>query len=100
MEVTDANIASTVKDGIVLLDFWAEWCGPCRVLTPIISEVESDNPDITVGKVNVDTNPSAAQAYGVRGIPLLVYLKNGEVVETSVGVMSKADIQAKINKLK
>lgn len=100
MEVTDANIAETIKEGVVLLDFWADWCGPCRVLGPTVSEIEAENPDVKVGKVDVTTNQNAAANYGVRGIPMLVYLKDGEVVDTTVGVQSKEAIQAKLDGLK
>ena len=70
------------------------------MLTPIISELEGENPDIKIGKVNVDNNGSAARKYGVRGIPMLVFLKDGEVMSTSVGVDTKANIQAKLDALK
>jgi len=100
MIVTDKNVEEIIKDGVVLLDFWAEWCGPCRVLAPIISEIEKANPDVKVGKVDVTTEMKSAVKFGVRGIPKLVYMKNGEVVGESVGVQSATVIQAKLNSLK
>ena len=99
MELTDKNLDSATKEGVVLLDFWAPWCGPCRVLTPIINLIEIGNPEIVVGKVNVDENPASAMKFGVRGIPMLVYMKDGEVVKTTTGVKTKDEIEQTISEL-
>lgn len=77
----------------VILDFWAEWCGPCMMLAPILHEVAEENADITVGKVNVDEEPALAQAYGISSIPTLVVIKDGKEVKRSVGVIPKAKIE-------
>jgi thioredoxin 1 len=76
----------------VLLDFWASWCGPCRMLSPLVDEVAEERTDIRVGKVNIDEQPELAVQYGVMSIPTLKVFKNGEVVNTSVGVIPKAKI--------
>ena len=77
----------------VILDFWAEWCGPCMMLAPVLHEVAEENADITVGKVNVDEEPALAQAYGISSIPTLVVIKDGKEVKRSVGVSTKAKIE-------
>ena len=81
----------------VLLDFWASWCGPCRMLSPTVDQVAEERPDVMVGKVNVDEQPELAQAFGVMSIPTLVVLKGGKTVETSVGVKPKAAVLAMLD---
>ena len=76
----------------VLLDFYADWCGPCRMVAPIVHEIADEREDIVVGKINVDEQPELAQAFGVMSIPTLVVLKNGEVVNQAMGARSKAQI--------
>ncbi len=76
----------------VLLDFFANWCAPCRMIAPIVKEIAEENPDILVGKINVDEEPELARAFGVVSIPLLVVLKDGEIVEKAVGARGKMDI--------
>ena len=76
----------------VLIDFWASWCGPCRMLSPIVDEIAEEKTDVKVCKVNVDDQPELAARYGVMSIPLLVVLKNGEQVASSVGVQPKKAI--------
>lgn len=76
----------------VLLDFWAEWCGPCRMLTPVLDQIAAERTDIKVGKVNVDNEPELARQFGVMSIPTLVVMKNGEAVAQSVGVQPKEAI--------
>ncbi len=76
----------------VLLDFWAAWCGPCKMLSPIIDDISEENSDIKVGKVNVDEEPELAQQFGIMSIPTLVVFKDGQQVNKSVGVKSKAAI--------
>ena len=78
----------------VLLDFWAVWCGPCRMLSPIVDEIAAENDQIKVGKVNVDEQMSLAQQFGIMSIPTLLVFKNGKLVNTSVGVIPKENILA------
>jgi thioredoxin 1 len=85
-------------DGVVLVDYWAEWCGPCRMIAPILDEVaESYAGKVTVAKVNVDENQSTPAKYGIRGIPTLMLFKGGEVVGTKVGALSKSQLTAFID---
>lgn len=91
--VTAENFESLLSgDKTLLLDFWATWCGPCRMLSPIVDEVAGENSEITVGKVNVDEQMQLAERFGVESIPTLVVLKNGEEKNRSVGLVSKSEI--------
>ena len=84
---------ANVKDMPILLDFWADWCGPCNMLSPIVEEVSNElDGQVRVGKVNVDEQPELATAFGVESIPLLVVMKNGVVVNHSVGYCNKEKI--------
>jgi thioredoxin 1 len=99
-EFTDSNFQETAleKQGVSVVDFWAEWCGPCRMITPIIEELSEEyNGKATIGKVNVDDNPEVSMKYGIRSIPTILILRNGEVVEKQVGVTSKAALKSKID---
>ncbi len=78
----------------VLLDFYADWCGPCRMVGPIVEQIADERDDIVVGKINVDENPELASQFGVMSIPTLVVLKNGEIANQSVGALPKAKILA------
>ena len=75
--------------GIALLDFYADWCGPCKALAPTLEKFATENPDVTVGKVNVDENSDAAQEFGIKGIPTLVFLRDGREVGRLVGAVSQ-----------
>ncbi len=93
--VTKENFKQVAMDGkTVLLDFWAPWCGPCRMLSPVVDELaeELDPQTVTVGKINVDEQPELAGQFGVMSIPTLVVLRDGKVVNTSVGVRPKQEI--------
>ena len=92
--VTKDNFEEKVinAQGKVLLDFWATWCGPCRMIAPIVEEIAAENPGITVGKVNVDEEMELAVQFGVVSIPMLVVLENGQVVNKSVGYAPKAEL--------
>lgn len=80
------------QDRPVLLDFFATWCGPCRMVAPVIAEIAEEHPEYVVGKIDVDEEPELAQEFGIQSIPTLVVLKNGEVVNTAVGGRPKAAI--------
>ena len=80
------------SDKTVLIDFWATWCGPCRMLSPIVDEIAGERDDIKVCKINVDENEELAAQFGVMSIPMLVVMKNGEVTNTSVGYIPKENV--------
>ena len=93
-ELNAANFDETVKSGVVLVDFWAPWCGPCRMVSPVVDEIASERGDIKVGKVNVDEQPELAAQFGVMSIPTLVVMKNGKLANKTVGAKPKAQILA------
>ena len=99
LELTDANFEETIASGKpVLVDFWAEWCGPCRMVGPIVEELSNDyDGKAIVGKVNVDHNPEISSKYGVRNIPTILFFKNGEVVDKSVAAVPKNVLSEKID---
>ena len=98
--ISDSEFESSVLQGDkpVLIDFWAEWCQPCKMLAPTVEEIAGEYEDkIMVGKLNVDDNPATATKYGIRGIPTLLLFKGGQVVQQLVGVKSKAEIKKVID---
>lgn len=98
-EFTDNNFKTTAleSEGVAVVDFWAEWCGPCRMISPIIEELSTEyNGKALIGKVNVDDNPEISMKYGIRSIPTILILKDGEVVDKQVGTTSKQALADKI----
>ena len=102
VEITDANFEEVVLNSKlpVLVDFWAEWCGPCRMVGPIVDELHAEyEGKAIIGKVNVDENPGVSGSFGVRNIPTILFIKNGEVADKSVGAVPKAQLAAKLEAL-
>ena len=100
VNVSDAEFENEVlkADGPVMVDFWAEWCGPCKALSPIVDEVAGEIAGkMKIVKVNIDENPASPTKYGVRGIPTLMVFNGGELVDTRVGGMSKAQLSDWLN---
>lgn len=96
---TDADFGDSVKSGVVLVDFWAEWCAPCRRLSPTVDQLAEDYTGrLTVAKVNIDENPMTPSKFMVRGIPTLLLFKDGDLKETVVGLSSKDDLSKLIDK--
>lgn len=99
IEITDANFADEIENstGLALIDFWAEWCGPCRIVSPIIEELANDYADtLKVGKLDVDANPYTSQRFNIRSIPSILFFKDGELVDTVIGALPRAALEQKI----
>ena len=100
VSLSEAIFDNTINESTkpVLVDFWAEWCGPCKMVAPILEEIAQEYGDkIIIAKLNVEQNPNIAPKFGIRGIPTLLIFKNGEVVATQVGALSKAQLKAFID---
>ena len=93
LKISAANFNEILRsEKPVLLDFYAEWCGPCRMVSPLVDEIAAEHPEFTVGKINVDEQPDLAAAFGVSSIPMLAVMKGGKVVSRAVGARPKSDI--------
>ncbi|WP_298653825.1 thioredoxin [uncultured Proteiniphilum sp.] len=101
LQITDATLDSVLEtDKLVVIDFWAEWCGPCKMIGPIIEEIGEEYKDkVVVGKLNVDDNDETTGKYGIRNIPTVLFIKNGKVVDKVVGAGPKTLFTEKINNL-
>jgi thioredoxin 1 len=99
-EITEKNFVETISsEGVVLVDCFAEWCGPCKALTPIIDELSKEyEGKAIISKLNVDSNQAVANQYGIRSIPTILLFKGGKLVDTTVGAPSKAALKAKLDK--
>jgi thioredoxin 1 len=99
LEFTDANFATDViaSDKLTVVDFWAEWCGPCRAIGPVIEELSTEYAGkVNIGKVNVDNNPEISMNYGITSIPAILFIKNGEIVDKQIGAVPKSVLDKKI----
>ena len=96
VQMINKNNFDSVKNSekLVLLDFYADWCGPCRMVAPILHEIADERPDVLVGKINVDNDPELAEAFGVYSIPTLVVMKNGAIIRQTSGARPKAQLLA------
>jgi len=101
LEITDSNFREYVESGKPLvLDFWAEWCGPCRMVAPIIDQLSTEYADqVNIGKVDVDNNNDVAAEFGIRNIPTILFFKDGQLVDKQVGAVSKDKIEEKVKAL-
>ena len=102
LEITDANFNELVlqSEKLVLVDFWAEWCGPCRMIAPIVEELSEEyDGKVVIGKVDVDNNPDICSKYGIRNIPTILFFKNGEIADKQVGAAPKNALTSKIDSL-
>lgn len=97
--ITDATFKEEIKEGLVLVDFWATWCGPCRMQAPILDQLEQeyDEEEFRIAKMDVDENPETPQQFGIMSIPTLMLKKDGQVVEKAVGVHSKEQLRQMID---
>ncbi len=99
---TDSNFQETAMGPgkLAVVDFWAEWCGPCRLVSPIIDELSSEyDGKVTIGKLDVDSNPAVSMQFGVRSIPTILFIKDGKVVDKQIGTATKAHLKQKIDAL-
>ncbi|MGE5354652.1 MAG: thioredoxin [Deltaproteobacteria bacterium] len=101
LELTDSNFKEEIIDfkGVAVVDFWAVWCGPCKMIGPIIEEMATQFPQVKVGKLDVDSNPDTSVEYGIRSIPTVLFLKDGQIVERHVGTGSKTFFFEKVESL-
>lgn len=100
VEINDSNFEELVlkSDKPVMIDFWAEWCGPCRAIAPYVEQIATEYEDkALVGKINIDACPSVTNKYGIRNIPTILFFKAGELVDKQVGVANKATLAGKLN---
>jgi thioredoxin 1 len=100
MELNLENFDKIIAKDVVLVDFWAPWCGPCRMLGPTIEDLGNNANGFIVGKLNVDENPEIAEKYDIQSIPTIMIFKNGQIADTSAGVMNKAALLQKIEMVK
>ncbi|MDD4224589.1 MAG: thioredoxin [Candidatus Cloacimonetes bacterium] len=98
-ELNDTNFDEVIKQGVVVVDFWAAWCGPCRMIAPTIEQLAQEHPEVTFGKLNVDEYPQLASRHGVMSIPMLLFFVDGELKDNSIGAVPKAVIEKKLELL-
>jgi thioredoxin 1 len=97
--LTDNNFQNQVKNGVTLVDFWASWCMPCKMMAPVLNDLSEELSGASVGKINIEDHPKMASQYGVRSIPTMIIFKNGKEVNRLIGVKSKEILHREINKV-
>jgi thioredoxin len=98
VELNDSNFLSTIKGGDYIVDFWAGWCGPCRMIAPVIEQLAAERSDVHFAKLNVDENPRSSAAFGAQSIPLLVFFRDGAEVGRVIGAVPKSQIEKAITR--
>ena len=100
LDIDSSNFASSIAEGIAIIDFWAPWCAPCKMMAPVVDKIAQNNPDILVGKVDIDECKEIAKKYNILSIPTLIIFKNGEEADRTVGVTQEKKIMEKVNAIK
>lgn len=98
--LTAADFDQTIRNGAVVVDFFADWCGPCRMLAPVLESLAEENTDIAIYKVNVDEEPDLARRYGIMSIPTMLFFMDGQLIDKAVGAIGKPSIQSKLDALR
>ena len=100
LELTDSNFDESIKEGVSMIDFWAEWCGPCKMIAPVVEELANNyEGKATIAKVDVDSYPELSARYGIRSIPTILFLKDGEIVDKQVGAVPKNILSQKLDNI-
>ncbi|MGI6151516.1 MAG: thioredoxin [Christensenellales bacterium] len=98
--LTTADFDQAVANGAVVVDFFADWCGPCRMLAPVLEKLAQENSDVAIYKVNVDDEPELARRFGIMSIPTMLFFKDGQLIDKTVGALGKPAIQSKLDQLR
>lgn len=97
MNLTDNNYTDVLENNVTVVDFWAPWCGPCKIVKPIFDKLETEDLGCVIAKCNVDENSEVSTKYGIRNLPTILFIKNGEVADKHVGVISETQLRQKIS---